>query len=489
MDPESLRAALSGVHAAYYLVHSLGTRRNFEQEDRQAAANFAEAARQAGVQRIIYLGGLGDAEPGLSSHLRSRQETGDVLRGSGIQVIELRASIIIGSGSLSFELIRSLTERLPVMICPRWVATPTQPIGIEDVLEYLRAVLDLPEEKSRIFEIGGPDVVSYGDIMREYARQRGLRRLLISVPLLTPYLSSLWLGLVTPVYARVGRKLVEGLRNPTVVRDMSARDAFSIRPCSLAEAIRRAAVNEDHDFAETRWSDALSSAGRPRSWGGTRFGTRIVDSRTAEVGVPPDAAFAAIQRIGGAAGWYYGNWLWKLRGWLDLLVGGVGLRRGRRDPVNLQVGDAVDFWRVETIEPGAGYGWLPKCACRGGPGWSSRSRPRARVPRSVRRPSSIPWASGDWHTGTRSTPCTGWSSPACCGAWRVLPKNERIRIAGDAGCWRSLPGPSANAKPEASSPLLLPKSWQIAASVAHGFVDGLNRKENPVDTTTRASRF
>ena len=319
MDTESLRMALADVQTAYYLVHSLGTKQDFEREDRQAAANFAEAARQAGVRRIIYLGGLGNAEQGLSPHLRSRQETGDVLRSSGVPMIELRASIIIGSGSLSFELIRALTERLPVMICPRWVATPTQPIAIEDVLEYLLAALDLPEEKSRIFEIGGPDVVSYGDVMQEYARQRGLRRLMISVPLLTPYLSSLWLGLVTPVYARVGRKLVEGLRNPTIVRDLSARDAFPIRPRSLAEAIRRAAVNEDHNFAETRWSDALSSAGSPRGWGGVRFGTRFVDSRTADVGVLPNAAFAPIQRIGGETGWYYGNWLWKLRGWLDLI--------------------------------------------------------------------------------------------------------------------------------------------------------------------------
>ena len=201
LAPDSLAAAMQGVHTAYYLVHSLGTRQDFEREDRQGAANFAAAAKQAGVQRVIYLGGLGDPQQGLSAHLRSRQETGEVLRSSGVPVIELRASIIIGSGSLSFELIRALTERLPVMICPRWVATPTQPIAIEDVLEYLLAALDLPKEKSRIFEIGGPGAVSYGDIMREYARQRGLRRLLISVPLLTPYLSSLWLGLVTPVYA------------------------------------------------------------------------------------------------------------------------------------------------------------------------------------------------------------------------------------------------------------------------------------------------
>ena len=413
MDPESLRLAMFGVDTAYYLVHSLGTKQDFEREDRQAAANFGAAIRQAGVQRVIYLGGLGDPQQALSAHLRSRQETGEVLRSSGVPVIELRASIIIGSGSLSFELIRALTERLPVMICPRWVATPTQPIAIEDVLKYLLAALDLPEEKSRIFEIGGPDVVSYGDIMREYARQRGLRRLMISVPLLTPYLSSLWLGLVTPVYARVGRKLVEGLRNPTVVQDLSARDTFLIRPRSLAEAIRRAAVNEERDFAETCWSDALSSAGPPRGWSGTRFGTRVVDSRTAEVEVPPDVVFARIRQIGGETGWYYGNFLWKLRGWLDLLVGGVGLRRGRRDPMNLQVGDAVDFWRVEAIERGAGYDWLPNCVCRAVPGWSSRSRPRAWVPRSVRRPSSIPWASEDWPTGTLCIPYTTWCFRVC----------------------------------------------------------------------------
>jgi uncharacterized protein YbjT (DUF2867 family) len=343
---------MQGVHTAYYLIHSLGTKQDFEQDDRQAAANFASAARAAGVRRIIYLGGLGNPEHALSPHLRSRQETGHVLRSCGIPVIELRASIIIGSGSLSFEMIRALTERLPVMICPRWVSTPAQPIAIEDVLDYLLAALNLPEGDSRVFEIGGPDQVSYGDIMREYARQRGLGRLMISVPLLTPYLSSLWLGLVTPVYARVGRKLVESLRNPTVISDPSARDMFPLRPRPLREAIQRAMANEDREMAATRWSDALSSGGPMRSWGGVRFGTRIVDSRTAEVEVPPEAAFAPIQRIGGATGWYYGNILWKLRGWLDLLVGGVGLRRGRRDPLELQVGDAVDFWRVEAIELG-----------------------------------------------------------------------------------------------------------------------------------------
>lgn len=351
LDRDSLTAALAGVETAYYLVHSMGTRGDFEENDRKAAANFAAAARENGVRRIVYLGGLGDAARQLSPHLRSRHEVGEILRSSAAQVIEFRASIIIGSGSLSFELIRALVERLPVMICPRWVSTRAQPIAVEDVLEYLLAALDLDEGESRVYEIGGPDQVSYGDIMREYAHQRGLRRLMISVPVLTPQLSSLWLGLVTPVYARVGRKLIEGVRNPTLVRDPAALDAFAIRPRGLGDTIRRALVNEDRQFAETRWSDALSSGGDPPKWGGKRFGSRIVDSRVVDVDAPADVAFAPIQRIGGRTGWYCTNWLWRIRGLLDLSVGGVGMRRGRRDPVNLRVGDAVDFWRVEAFEP------------------------------------------------------------------------------------------------------------------------------------------
>ena len=219
LDRDSLIASLRGVDTAYYLVHSMGARGDFERSDRLAAENFAAAARENGVRRIVYLGGLGDPERQISAHLRSRQEVGTLLGASGAQVIEFRASIVIGSGSLSFELIRALVERLPVMVCPRWVATPAQPIAVEDVLAYLLAALDLPQGESRVFEIGGPDRVSYGDIMREYARQRGLRRWMISVPVLTPRLSSLWLGLVTPVYARVGRKLIDGVRSPTVVGD------------------------------------------------------------------------------------------------------------------------------------------------------------------------------------------------------------------------------------------------------------------------------
>ena len=234
LDPASLAAALQGVDTAYYFVHSMGADRDFEEEDRIAATNFAQAARAAGVRRIIYLGGLGNPDETLSKHLRSRQETGDLLRKHHPQVVEFRASIVIGSGSLSFEMLRALVERLPVMICPRWVRVMAQPIAVEDLLAYLLEALDLPDGPSQVYEIGGPDQVSYGQIMHEYARQRGLRRWMIPVPLLTPYLSSLWLGLVTPLYARVGRKLVESLRNPTLVSNDLAARTFSVRPRSVS---------------------------------------------------------------------------------------------------------------------------------------------------------------------------------------------------------------------------------------------------------------
>jgi uncharacterized protein YbjT (DUF2867 family) len=240
-DVDSLTAALQGVEFAYYLVHSMAASRDFERQDRQAAENFGRAARQAGVRRLIYLGGLGADDNQLSPHLRSRHEVGEVLRSSGVECIEFRSSLVIGSGSLSFDLLRTLTDRLPVMICPRWLATPTQPIAIDDMLAYLLAALDLPPGTSRVFEVGGTEVVTYGDLVREYARQRGLKRWLISVPVLTPYLSSLWLALVTPASAQVGRHLIEGLRNPTIVRDRAALELFPmIRPMGLRDAIARA---------------------------------------------------------------------------------------------------------------------------------------------------------------------------------------------------------------------------------------------------------
>ena len=352
LDVESLRPAMRGVETAYYLVHSMTSATRFEEQDRRGAGNFAAAAREAGVRRIVYLGGLG-AGSDLSSHLTSRQEVGRILADSGVQTIEFRASIVIGSGSLSFEMLRKLVERLPVMITPRWVRTKAQPIAIEDVLDYLVAALDVEVEGSAVFEIGGADQVSYEELMREYARQLGIRRRIIPVPFLTARLSSLWLGLVTPVYARVGRKLIDSLPHETVVRSANADRAFPIEPRGYREAIARALANEDREFAETRWSDAVSSAGpRPKRYGGVRHGKRLVDSRAIRVPVSGEQAFRPIRRIGGATGWYYGNSLWRLRGFVDLLIGGVGVRRGRRDPETPVVGSALDFWRVEAYEPG-----------------------------------------------------------------------------------------------------------------------------------------
>ncbi len=351
LEPESLERALEGIEVAFYLVHAMGSTGNFAAKERTAARNFVEAADRSGVRTIVYLGGLGDPSDRLSPHLASRQETGDILRSGSARVIEFRASIVIGSGSLSFELVRALVERLPVMICPRWVQVAAQPIAIEDVLAYLEAALDLPGQPSEIFEIGGPDRVSYREIMLEYARQRELRRWLLPVPLLTPRLSSLWLGLVTPVYARVGRKLVESLRHPSVVTDDRALRIFDIQPRPMREAMARALERENREIAETRWSDALSPAGEPPSWGGRRFGSRLVDTRTIRVPLPPSEAFRPVRRIGGGTGWYHAGWLWRLRGAIDLLAGGVGMRRGRPDPETPRPGDPLDFWRVEAYEP------------------------------------------------------------------------------------------------------------------------------------------
>jgi uncharacterized protein YbjT (DUF2867 family) len=346
LDTDQLAQALDGVDTAYYLVHSMGSSGSFAEIDRRAAASFAAAAARAAVRRIIYLGGLGHEER-LSDHLASRHEVGAILRSGPVETVEFRAAVIIGSGSLSFEMVRALVDRLPVMITPRWVSTASQPIAIEDVLEYLIAALDLPASGSRVYEIGGADTVTYGDLMREYAAQRGLRRQMIPVPLLTPRVSGLWLSLVTPLYARVGRKLVDGVQNQTVVRDHAALRDFPIRPRGVQEAIARAIQFEDRAFAQTRWSDATTSeATSPAD-----TPPRLVDSRTAWVPVSPDRAFAPIRRIGGATGWYAVDGLWHVRGLIDQLAGGVGLRRGRRDPEQVAPGDTLDFWRVERYEP------------------------------------------------------------------------------------------------------------------------------------------
>lgn len=350
LDADSLVPAMAGVDTAYYLVHSMGSRQGFEELDRRAAENFGQAAKKAGVRRVIYLGGLAEDSDDLSPHLRSRHEVGRILRECGVPTIELRASIVLGSGSLSFEMIRSLVERLPVMLTPKWVAVQAQPIAVNDLLNYLVESLDLPLE-SRVFEIGGADRASYGDLMREYAEQRGLTRRMLPVPVLTPWLSSLWLGLVTPLYAQVGKKLIESIMIPTVVNDRSADAAFKVRPRGMPEAIATALRHEEQEFTETSWFDAYSSAGNRISGAGIQYRNRMLDSRSVETALPPAAVFAPIRRIGGETGWYAFNFLWKMRGWLDLLAGGVGVRRGRRDPEHLYVGDALDFWRVEKYEP------------------------------------------------------------------------------------------------------------------------------------------
>lgn len=350
LDSQSLPAAMEGVQTAYYLVHAMASANSFEDEDRAAAESFAAAARAAGVRRIIYLGGLGRGER-LSAHLRSRQEVGRILRESGVPTIEFRTSIIVGSGSVSFEIVRALVEKLPVMTTPTWVKTRTQPIAVEDVIAYLVEALDVTVEGSKVFEIGGSDQVSYLDLMKEYAQRRGLKRWFIPVPVLSPRLSSLWLGIVTPVYARVGRELVESLRNQTIVTDRSADQVFSVRPLGFRDAVKRALVNEDREFALTRWSDAFSSARSAPQWGGVKFGRRIVDSRSVQVPFAPQIAFQPIERLGGDTGWYYGDWLWRARGLLDLAFRGPGMRRGRRSPTHLFAGDTLDFWRVEKIAP------------------------------------------------------------------------------------------------------------------------------------------
>jgi uncharacterized protein YbjT (DUF2867 family) len=348
-DPSSLERSLEGVHTAYYLVHSLGGGADYEERDREAATNFSKAALQANVTQIIYLGGLAKGQD-LSPHLASRQEVGRILRESGVPTMEFQASIVIGSGSLSFEMVRGLVERLPIMIAPTWVRSRAQPIAVEDVIDYLVQALYQPGSENTVYEIGGADKSSYEEIMREYARQRGLRRLIIHVPILTPHLSSHWLALVTPLYYRVGRQLIEGVKNESIVSDPRTLEVFNVRPRTLSEAISRAITNEDREFAMTHWSDALASRSLHHHWGGIRFGTRRVDTYSRVLPYSPSDVFAPIQCIGGENGWYAYNWMHRLRGAVDRLLGGVGLRRGRRDLCDIRVGDAIDFWRVENYE-------------------------------------------------------------------------------------------------------------------------------------------
>lgn len=366
-EPAGLAEAMRGCAAAFYLVHSMGRGGDFARADRQAARNMAAAAAEAGVSRIIYLGGLGDVDaPGLSEHLRSRAEVGDILAAGPVPVTVLRAAVILGSGSASFEIIRHLTERLPVMLTPRWVRTRCQPIAITNVLEYLAGCLENPATTGRSFDIGGPDVTTYADLFRVYAEAAGLRPpAIIPAPVLGAAMSAHWVNLVTPAPMRLIRPLIEGLKNEVVCHDSAIRDLIPQRLLSCREAMERALSETRAGSVASCCHDAGGScapaflverAGCPAEWtrpGDAPYaGGRLFAADYAVVlDAPPEAVWPAVERIGGATGWYAGDFLWRVRGLADKLVGGPGLSRGRRDAERLGPGDALDFWRVLDATP------------------------------------------------------------------------------------------------------------------------------------------
>ncbi len=370
-EAKALETSLLGIDIAYYLIHSMTAGGRFAQRDVDLATRFARAARAAGVRRIIYLGGLGEPGPALSEHLRSRQETGAALASAGVPVTEFRAAVIVGAGSISFEMIRYLTERIPLMICPRWVFRRIQPIAIDDALAYLVAALDDRGDESRIIEIGGADILTYGTMIKDYARQRGLRRILLPVPVLTPKLSSHWVHWTTPVVAAYARPLIEGLRSEVVVGDDSASHMFAnVHPIGYDESLRRALGELQPEHFE---QVAASIREQLVSTGGSRCVRTergmIVEVWRRTVRARPEAVWIAFCRLGGAYGWLHMNWAWRLRASLDRLVGGRSWRRSRPARDTLREGDLLDFFRVEAIEPGRslllrvemklpGAGWL-----------------------------------------------------------------------------------------------------------------------------------
>jgi uncharacterized protein YbjT (DUF2867 family) len=376
MEPSTLRAAAQGVDVVYHLVHAMDGEDDFAERDRRAAVNVREACRDAGVGRIVYLGGLGDPDDDLSAHLRSRHEVGRVLADGEVPVTELRAAIIIGSGSASFEMLRHLVEVLPAMVTPRWVGTRCQPIAIRDVLYYLCEVLEHEETAGRVLEIGGPDVMSYAELMQAYAEVAGLRRRwIVPVPVLTPRLSSLWIGLVTPLPTGLARPLVDSLVNEVVVRDPTAARLMPRETLTFRDAVGLALERIQDLEVTTTWANAAwktratPHAERPTArertgpvepddpedprpedpaWSG---GTVLADEREVRSAAPPEALWEVVCSLGGDRGYHTPRWLWAARGLIDKLVGGIGLRRGRRHPRELAVGDALDFWRVERLEP------------------------------------------------------------------------------------------------------------------------------------------
>jgi uncharacterized protein YbjT (DUF2867 family) len=357
LDYDSLAQATEGCWAAFYLVHSMmADPGKFSETDRLGAENMAKAAQAAGLNRIIYLGGLGGAgDPHLSEHLRSRYEVAEILQSGAVPATFLRAAMILGSGSASFEIMRYLVDRLPVMITPRWVQNPVQPIAITNVLNYLQGCLEHEEVKGKTFDIGGPEVLAYRQLFDIYTEEAGLRhRLIIPVPVLTPKLSSYWIHLVTPVPAAIARPLAEGLRNPVICQENRIRDLIPQELLTCRETIRLALQKIQQQGVDTCWMDA--GAAVPPEWlycGDTEYagGTILTCGFRVVVDATPAEVWPTIARIGGETGYYFGTGLWKLRGWADRLVGGIGFRGGRRHPEELRPGDALDFWRVLEVEP------------------------------------------------------------------------------------------------------------------------------------------
>ena len=355
LDREQLLENLRDSDVCYYLVHSMEKKVDFQATDRIAAENLAWAAARAGTRRIIYLGGLGEADGKLSAHLKSRAEVSRILAAGTVPVTTLRAAMIIGSGSASFEILRYLVDRLPVMVTPRWVSTPSQPIAIRNVLDYLVGCLRDERTSGRTFDIGGPEVLTYRELMEIYAQEAGLpNRFIIPVPVFTPKLSSYWIHLVTPVHAELARPLAEGLRNPAVCQESAIQELLPLERLSCREAIGLALRNHLAHNLESHWTDAGWMPAEETvypgdaSWSG---GTVYSDRRSLVLHGNLDDIWQTILRIGGETGWYYGDRLWRIRGLMDTLLGGVGSRRGRRHPDEVLPGDALDFWRVLVVEP------------------------------------------------------------------------------------------------------------------------------------------
>ncbi|MBZ0167758.1 MAG: SDR family oxidoreductase [Candidatus Omnitrophica bacterium] len=354
-DPDSLRTASQGIDIVFYLVHSMNPQSSdFESADRTAANNMVRSAEQCQVKRLIYLGGLGEAGEDLSKHLKSRHEVEEILKSGPIPVTVLRAAMIIGSGSASFEILRYLVDRLPVMVTPRWVKTPNQPIAIRNVIEYLAGCVAKEETRGQTYDIGGTEILSYLELMCIYAQEAGLRkRFVIPVPVLTPKLSSLWIHLVTPVPSFIAMPLAQGLKNPVVCADMRITEIIPQKLLNCREAIQKALDLLHNNDIKTHWADAgkippyaLAQKGDPK-WAG---GTLLQDKRTAVVNAPKEKIWQVLSRIGGQTGWYHGTWLWILRGFIDRLIGGVGSSRGRRDATKIAAGDVLDFWRAVIVK-------------------------------------------------------------------------------------------------------------------------------------------